>query len=197
MIEIRIHGRGGQGAVIASLVIAHAVHRHGFHVQVFPEFGVERRGVPVTAFARVDQRPIRLRTRITQPDHVLILDGALAHYLPVTAGLKKGGWIVVNAENPENIGIKQESWQMAWVDATAIAARHGIGTATAPIVNTTMIGAFAAVTGLFTVEDFLPAMSELVPDPARNAAAATEAFHSVAVLSLESENILERSFGRP
>ena len=68
MIEIRIHGRGGQGAVIASTLIAHAAHAAGYHVQVFPEFGVERRGAPVMAFARLDREPIRLRTKITAPE---------------------------------------------------------------------------------------------------------------------------------
>lgn len=183
MIEVRMHGRGGQGAVLASLVLAHAAHRRGYHVQVFPEFGVERRGVPVTAFARLDTKPIRLRTRVTRPDHVLILDPALAHYLPLTDGLKPGGTVVMNATGPEALAPFARTFRLAWVDGSAIAARHKIGTATAPIVNTTMVGAFARVTGLVGKEEIAVAMSELFGAKADvNCAAANAAFDGVTIL---------------
>ncbi len=181
MIELRIHGRGGQGAVLASLVIAHAAHRLGRHVQVFPEFGVERRGVPVTAFARLDDRPIRVRTKIYRPDHVLVLDMALARTVAVTEGLKDGGWVVVNASGPEALaGLASDRFRLAWVDGTAIAAKHKIGTATAPIVNTTMVGAVARATGLYGPAEIAEAMKELFPAYAdKNTAAALEAFETV------------------
>ena len=137
MIEVRMHGRGGQGAVLASLLLAHAAHRRGYHIQVFPEFGVERRGVPVTAFARLDRKPIHVRTRVTKPDHVLILDPALAAYLPLTDGLKDGGTVVMNATSAAALAPFSKAFRLTWVDGSAIAAKYKIGTASAPIVNTT------------------------------------------------------------
>jgi len=195
MIEIRIHGRGGQGAVIASMVIAHAAHRAGYHVQVFPEFGVERRGVPVTAFARLDREPIRLRTRVTSPDHVLVLDPALARTTPVTEGLRDDGGIVINAPDPVPLEGIQGPWRLAFVDATAIAARHGIGTATSPIVNTTMVGAFAGATGLLRPEQIEAALVDVLGDAApRNAAAALEAFGAVRVVPSPVTGALQALF---
>jgi pyruvate ferredoxin oxidoreductase gamma subunit/2-oxoisovalerate ferredoxin oxidoreductase gamma subunit len=183
MIEIRIHGRGGQGAVVASTVIAHAAHHAGYHVQVFPEFGVERRGVPVTAFARLDRRPILLRAKVTAPDHVLVLDPALARSTPVTEGLREDGGIVINAPAPAGLEALQEGWRLAWVDATAIAARHGIGTPTAPIVNTTMVGAFAGATGLVKPAHLERALADVMGEhAARNVAAALEAWEAVRLL---------------
>lgn len=182
MIEVRMHGRGGQGAVLASLLLAHAAHRRGYHVQVFPEFGVERRGVPVTAFARLDRKPIRLRTRVTKPDHVLVLDPALAHYVPLTDGLKAGGTVVMNATAPAALDVFGRQFRLAWVDGSAIAAAHRIGTASAPIVNTTMVGAFAAATGLLGREELAEALVELFGAKADvNRAAAFAAFDAVAV----------------
>jgi pyruvate ferredoxin oxidoreductase gamma subunit/2-oxoisovalerate ferredoxin oxidoreductase gamma subunit len=195
MIEIRIHGRGGQGAVVASTVIAHAAHHAGYHVQVFPEFGVERRGVPVTAFARLDRSPIRLRTRITSPDHVIVLDPALARSTPVTDGLGDDGGIVLNSADAESLERIQEQWRIAWVDATAIAARHGIGTASAPIVNTTMVGAFAGASGLFGPEHLERALREVLGDAAqRNVEAALEAYREVRVLPSPVSGALQALF---
>jgi pyruvate ferredoxin oxidoreductase gamma subunit/2-oxoisovalerate ferredoxin oxidoreductase gamma subunit len=183
MIEVRMHGRGGQGAVLASLVLAHAAHRRGLHVQAFPEFGVERRGVPVTAFARIDEKPIRVRARVTRPDHVLILDSALARYLPLTDGLKPGGVVVTNATGPEALAAFPPEFRRSWVDGSAIAAKHRIGTATAPIVNTTMVGAFARATGLVSKDDLAAAMTELFGAKApANTAAAFEAYDGLRAL---------------
>jgi len=91
MIEIRIHGRGGQGAVIASEVLASAFFKEGKFVQAFPAFGAERRGAPVAAFARVDDQPIRIRHFIYEPDHIIILDPTLIESTQVDSGLKEGG----------------------------------------------------------------------------------------------------------
>jgi pyruvate ferredoxin oxidoreductase gamma subunit/2-oxoisovalerate ferredoxin oxidoreductase gamma subunit len=183
MIEVRMHGRGGQGAVLASLVLAHAAHAKGFHVQVFPEFGVERRGVPVTAFLRLDTVPIRLRTRVTRPGHVLILDPALAAYLPLTDGLEPGGTVVMNAPGPEALAGMSRAYRLSFVDGSAIAARHRIGTPTAPIVNTTMVGAFARATGIVGREHLAVAMRELFGAKADvNTTAAFEAHDALRTL---------------
>lgn len=181
MIELRIHGRGGQGAVLASLVIAQAAHRTGYHVQVFPEFGVERRGVPVTAFARLDEKPIRVRTKIYRPDHVMVLDAALARTVPVTDGLKKGGCVVLNAPSADALEpFRGRGFRLFWVDATSIAAKHKIGTSTAPIVNSTMVGAIARATGLYTRDVIAPSMDEVLGEKGpRNTAAALEAYEAL------------------
>ncbi len=91
MIEIRTHGRGGQGAVIASEILAEAFFREGKYVQAFPAFGVERRGAPVVAFTRVADDEIRERCEIYEPDHLIVLDPVLIDTVNITAGLKKGG----------------------------------------------------------------------------------------------------------
>jgi len=180
MIEIRIHGRGGQGAVIASLILARAGHSQGWNVQVFPEFGVERRGVPVTAFARLDRQPIYLRTRVYRPDHIIVLDPALMKFIDVTAGLKEGGWIVINSTRSPSEFPFTDSYRVATVDANAIAAKNKIGTPTSPIVNTTMVGAFACATQLISMDSISEAILETIPGAAAasNIAAATEAFDS-------------------
>lgn len=97
MVEIRLHGRGGQGAVIACHLLGGALHRQGYCVQSFPFFGFERRGAPVTAFVRFDDKQVRLRCGIYQPDHLIVFDAGLVEVLDLTAGLKPAGWIVVNS----------------------------------------------------------------------------------------------------
>ena len=91
MLEIRTHGRGGQGAVVASEILAAAFFREGKHVQSFPTFGVERRGAPVAAFTRVDDQPILLRCEVYEPDHVMVLGETLVESVDTTAGLKSMG----------------------------------------------------------------------------------------------------------
>src|SRR5512134_3874450 len=98
MRELRIHGRGGQGAVIASKLLAAALFREGKSVQSFPAFGVERRGAPVTAFLRVSEGPILLRCEITEPDDLIVLDPTLVDAVDVAAGLKPGGSILINSD---------------------------------------------------------------------------------------------------
>ena len=96
MIEIRFHGRGGQGTVIASELLAQAAFIEGKTPQSFPFFGVERRGAPVTAFTRIDDKPIQVRTSIMTPDIVVVLDPGLLRTINVTAGLKPNGLLLVN-----------------------------------------------------------------------------------------------------
>jgi pyruvate ferredoxin oxidoreductase gamma subunit len=98
MRELRIHGRGGQGAVIASKLLAVALFREGRWVQSFPAFGVERRGAPVTAFLRVSESPIRLRCEVAAPDDLIVLDPTLIGAIDVAAGLKPGGSILINSD---------------------------------------------------------------------------------------------------
>jgi 2-oxoacid:acceptor oxidoreductase gamma subunit (pyruvate/2-ketoisovalerate family) len=181
MRELRIHGRGGQGAVIASKVLAVAVFREGRWVQSFPAFGVERRGAPVTAFLRMNDRPIRLRCEITEPDALIVLDPTLVEAIDVASGLKEGGGILINTDRPpsyyEALGRR---FRVATVDAGRIATEHGIGTRTQPIVNTAILGAFAEWSGLVSLDAVCQAIEEEIGYRAQaNMAAAREAAGAV------------------
>jgi 2-oxoacid:acceptor oxidoreductase gamma subunit (pyruvate/2-ketoisovalerate family) len=178
MIEIRFHGRGGQGAVVASKILADAAFHEGKDVQSFPFFGVERRGAPVTAFARIDSKRIRLKSMIYNPDIVVVLDSTLLDAVSVTAGLKEGGIVLVNSDkSPEELGIKHA--RVAAVDATGIAVRYGLGSRASPIVNTAILGAFAKVSGLVSINAIVDAiMSEAPSKKEANAEAAREAYNT-------------------
>ncbi len=183
MIEIRFHGRGGQGAVVASELLAHAAFLEGKQPQSFPFFGVERRGAPVAAFARIDVRPILLRTQVTQPDMVVVLDAGLLRTVPVTSGLKEGGTLLVNTERPARDLPAGAAGTVAAVDATDIAVRHGLGSRAMPIVNTAILGALARATDVVGLGPVLHAIREHAPaKPGENVEAAREAFERVEVL---------------
>lgn len=163
MRELRIHGRGGQGAVIASKILAVAVFREGRWVQSFPAFGVERRGAPVTAFLRIAAAPIQLRCEIVAPDDLIILDPTLLAAIDVTTGLKRGGGILINSSLEPGAYAGLGPFRIATVDASAIALKHGLGSKTQPIVNTAIIGAYAALSGAVSLESVCEAMREEVP----------------------------------
>jgi len=149
MIEIRFHGRGGQGAVTSAELTALAAIEHGKYAQAFPSFGPERRGAPVLAFVRVSEEPIRTREKIYQPDIVVVLDPTLLDIVNVAAGLKEDGIVVLNttksAQEVRKVsGIKS---RLALVDATHIA----LETMGIPITNTTLLGAMLRATNLLPV----------------------------------------------
>ena len=180
MLEIRTHGRGGQGAVVASEILAAAFFKEGKHVQSFPTFGVERRGAPVAAFTRVDDRPIQLRCEVYEPDHVMVLGETLVESLDVTAGLKDGGWVIINTELPPSDFNFPDKFRVATVDASGIAVKHGLGSVTSPIVNTSILGAFCKVTGAVSLESIAASIKDYVPMKAdANVKAACEAYDSV------------------
>jgi 2-oxoacid:acceptor oxidoreductase gamma subunit (pyruvate/2-ketoisovalerate family) len=181
MIEIRIHGRGGQGAVVASQVLADAVFQEGKYVQSFPAFGVERRGAPVMAFIRIDDTPIRIRTQIYTPDHIMVLDPTLLEVVDVTAGLKDGAWILINSARPPQTFTFPDQYTVATVDANAIAVKYHLGPRNAPIVNTAILGAFSKLTGIVGLEALCAAVRDAVPvNPEGNVAAVQEAYQLVA-----------------
>jgi pyruvate ferredoxin oxidoreductase gamma subunit/2-oxoisovalerate ferredoxin oxidoreductase gamma subunit len=181
MRELRFHGRGGQGAVIASKVLATALFREGHWVQSFPVFGVERRGAPVAAFLRVARDVIRLRCEVKSPDDVIVLDPTLMSGIDVTAGLKPGGIVLINSDAPpESFTELTGRFRVATVDATTIAATHGLGSRAQPIVNTAILGAFAAVSQLVSVDAVCGAIGDEVPQRTdANIAAAREAASTV------------------
>ncbi len=183
MRELRIHGRGGQGTVIASKLLAVALFREGHEVQSFPAFGVERRGAPVTAFLRFDDRPIRLRCEITEPSHLIVLDPTLIEAIDVTSGLAEGGTILINSNRePESYTDLTSRFTVATVDASDIAVRHGLGSRSQPIVNTAIVGASASVFGWFGMEAVEAAIKDEVPVKVKqNGEAAREAADAVRV----------------
>lgn len=183
MIEIRFHGRGGQGAVQASELLAHAAFAQGLWPQSFPFFGVERRGAPVVAYTRLDEQPIRLRTSIETPDIVAVLDPGLLQDQPVTAGLRPGGLLLANQRRPPET-LPSGPYRRAAVDATAIALDEHLGSPTSPIVNTAILGALARVSGVVALEPLLTAIAEHVPGlPEANRRAAERGFASVQVVA--------------
>ncbi len=176
MLEIRIHGRGGQGAVVASRLLALAFFKEGKWVQSFPTFGAERRGAPVAAFTRVDGKPIRLRCGIREPDVLLVLDPTLLRDVDVTQGLKADGIVVLNS--PE--GVELPRGRVFFVDASSIAVDLGLGTPTYPLVNTAMVGAFAGATGLLSINSVEAAIREYVEAKVEeNVEAARRAYREV------------------
>jgi 2-oxoisovalerate ferredoxin oxidoreductase gamma subunit len=188
MIEIRFHGRGGQGTVVASEILAAAFFLEGRQVQAFPTFGVERRGAPVAAFVRVDHRPIRLRCQIDRPHHVVVLDPTLIPVVDVAAGLRPEGSLLVNSRHEPGhfTTLAAPGRRLATVDASGIAAVLGLGSPTNPIVNTAILGAFAAATGLLSLESILASIPSHVPRrPEANIEAAKRAFMSVRCATLE------------
>jgi 2-oxoacid:acceptor oxidoreductase gamma subunit (pyruvate/2-ketoisovalerate family) len=182
MRELRIHGRGGQGAVVASKILASALFREGKSVQAFPAFGVERRGAPVTAFLRVSDGPILLRCEITEPDDLIILDPTLMKAVDVTQGLKPGGSVLINSDRPpEAYADLTKRFRVAVVDASAIARKFGLGSKTQPIVNTAILGAFATDSGRVGLESVCQSIGEAIRLKAdKNIEAAREAAGAVA-----------------
>jgi pyruvate ferredoxin oxidoreductase gamma subunit/2-oxoisovalerate ferredoxin oxidoreductase gamma subunit len=187
MIAIRFHGRGGQGAVIASKLLATALFSEGWEVQAFPSFGAERSGAPVMAFLRVDREKINTHYNVYEPDHVIVLDPVLLQTVNVTTGLRAGGWVVVNTPKaPDALGLPDE-FNVATCDATGIALAHGLGSRTMPIVNTAMAGAFAAATSLVGLSAIVAAIPDLVPvEVAANQSAAGDAFGKIQVRAAAS-----------
>ncbi len=155
MKEIRLHGRGGQGAVTAAEIIAGAFVIEGKYATCFPMFGFERRGAPLAAFVRFDDRQIRLKTQIYTPDCVVVTDQSLVKSPQVYAGLKPSGSVVLNSRQLD-AGKLPPNEKAAVLDATTIALEE----MKVPITNTTMVGAFAAATGWLS----LPAVLESLGD---------------------------------
>jgi pyruvate ferredoxin oxidoreductase gamma subunit len=159
MKEIRIHGRGGQGSVVTAELLAIAAFESGKYSLAFPFLGGggERRGAPVQTFVRLDDKPVRLRHKILEPDYVILQDRSLMELLDVTLGLKENGILIINTENPpEELNITtKNNIQVRTVPATKIALEV-LGL---PITNSAIMGAFAAITGEIGIESIERALS--------------------------------------
>jgi pyruvate ferredoxin oxidoreductase gamma subunit len=158
LVEIRWHGRGGQGAVTSAEALAKAAIGEGRFAQAFPSFGPERRGAPVLAFDRISNERIRVRAEITQPDAIVVLDPGLVSVVNVTSGLKKNGRIIINTKKSvdEIAGVFGNKWTVAVIDANKI-AQEVLGV---NIVNTTMLGALLKATGVVKMESLNEPLKE-------------------------------------
>ncbi|MBI5120519.1 MAG: 2-oxoacid:acceptor oxidoreductase family protein [Rhodospirillales bacterium] len=157
MTEIRIHGRGGQGAVLASGLLAQAMADEGRHVVAIPSFGFERRGAPVACFMRTDSKPIRAMTNIYHPDIILCIDPTVAKVVNIFQGMSEGGILVQAGKGEiEKLNLPPGVAKVGLCDAVAIA----LSIFKRPITNTVMLGAFARTTGLVSLESLKSAIED-------------------------------------
>lgn len=179
MLEIRFHGRGGQGTVLAAKILADTVLRAGRgECLAIPEFGVERRGAPVVAYARISDRRILVRSRIYAPDAVVLMDPSVVSDAEAVRGIKPAGTLIVNTEKPsEAVAARWPGLRVIPVPARRIAMAHRLGPAASPMVNTAICGAVVAVFDLCDLKTLEDSVRASVPvKPEENAAAAREAY---------------------
>jgi len=184
LVEICLHGRGGQGAVTAAnLLVASALEDGNIGVQAFPFFGAERRGAPVRAFARISDEEIHLRSEIYNPDIVIILDESIMDIVDVLKGLKKGGKILINTRKKPSDFIFSNKYTVATVDATGIALKNEILVGGIPVVNTPILGAIPKILDRVSLESIQNNIKiKWKSDPSnKNVKATQEAFDQVVV----------------
>jgi pyruvate ferredoxin oxidoreductase gamma subunit len=179
IVQIRIHGRGGQGVVSAAEMLSVAAFLEGGYAQAFPSFGSERMGAPVMAFCRISDRPIRLREPVTEPDALIIQDPTLLHQAGLFEGLKPDGYVLINSTRKlDELGIGAYLGDhVITVPATELALRF-VGR---PLPNSTLLGAFAAMTGELRLESVLAAIRQKFAGKIgeANAAAAQAAYELI------------------
>jgi pyruvate ferredoxin oxidoreductase gamma subunit len=158
MIEVRIHGRGGQGNVVAAYLLATAAINEGWHAQAFPSFGAERRGAPVVAFVRINHEPIKRRCQVLAPDYLIIQDEALMNIPSITEGLKPGGSILLNAtKSSEDYHLDNAiSSSLITLPATQLAQQY-LGR---PVPNTALLSAFLSLTDILPQTSLIQSLSE-------------------------------------
>ena len=165
MFAVRIHGRGGQGAVTAAEMLSVAAFAEGRHAQAFPTFGSERTGAPVVSFCRIDDRAIRLREPVTDPDALIVQDPTLLHQVNLFAGLRPDGYLLVNTLHAlSDLGLADlvaglPAGHAVAVPATDLAREH-LGR---PLPNATLLGGFAALTGQISLTAVAGAIRERFP----------------------------------
>jgi len=180
MFQVRIHGRGGQGVVSAAEMLSLAAFDEGRYAQAFPSFGSERMGAPVMAFCRFDDREIRTREPVLQPDALIIQDPTLLHQVNLFSGLSPAGYILINSTRTfEELGIGEfvrnfDHRHLCTVPATELALKH-VGR---PLPNAALLGGFAAISGQLQFESVAKAIQEKFPGKvgAANVAAARVAY---------------------
>jgi pyruvate ferredoxin oxidoreductase gamma subunit len=183
MFQVRIHGRGGQGAVTAAELLSVAAFLEGKHAQAFPSFGPERSGAPVVAFCRIDTRPIRLHEPVVQPDAIVVQDVTLLHSVDVFQGLEPHGFVLLNSgKSPGDLGLTELIARLPLthvriVDASAFAQRS-LGR---PFSNVALLGGVAGLTGAVGLDSVLEAITARFRGPIRdgNTAAARATYEFV------------------
>ena len=183
MFQVRIHGRGGQVVVTAAELLSVAAFFEDKHSQAFPMFGSERTGAPVVSFCRFSDQPIRLREPIVEPDALIVQDPTLLHQVDLFAGVDRHSYVLINtSRSPEELGIGQfavafEPGRLISVPATQF-ARERLGR---PLPNAALLGGFAALTGVVSIEAVLNAIRLHFPGPIgeANALAASDAYDFV------------------
>lgn len=201
MFSVRIHGRGGQGVVTAAELLSVAAFREGRHAQAFPSFGSERMGAPVMAFCRIDGRAIRLREPVVRPDAVLVQDATLLHSVDLFQGLADDGWVLVDsARDPAALGLadlvaRLPTGHVRTVPARELALEH-VGR---PKPNAPLLGAFAALAGVVTLDAVIAAIAERFPAAVaeRNARAARAAFDRVRAERVADDRVVVPEAGAP
>ena len=184
MFQVRFHGRGGQGVVTAAELLAEAAFREDRHAQAFPSFGSERMGAPVMSFCRIDDQPIRTHEPVTDPDALLIQDPTLLHQADLFAGLSREGYMLINStKNFGELGLDEfaegfHSNRLLVVPASSLALTH-LGR---PLPGAPMLGGFAALTGIVSLDSVVAAISARFSGPVAqgNVTAARAAFDFVA-----------------
>jgi pyruvate ferredoxin oxidoreductase gamma subunit len=183
MVEIRFHGRGGQGAVTSAELTALAAIEEGKYAQAFPSFGPERRGAPVMAFVRVSEAPIVTREKVYEPHIVIVLDPTLLKIVDVKAGLKPGGIVILNTSKSVE-QVRSETGidgRLATVDASRIAME----TMRVPITNTTMLGALVKATGIIQMSNLQnPIKHRFGPIAERNMKSCVRAYEETRVVEV-------------
>ncbi|MFZ9150664.1 MAG: 2-oxoacid:acceptor oxidoreductase family protein [Burkholderiales bacterium] len=195
MLQVRFHGRGGQGVVTAAEMLSIAAFEQGRHAMAFPSFGSERTGAPVVAFCRIDDHEIRLREPILTPDVLIIQDPTLLHQVDVFQGLKSDGYVLINSTRSfDDLGVgdiakKFRHERLTNVPATEIAIKH-LGR---PVANAVLLGGFAALSGLITLEAVSHAIREKFSGKIAegNVAAAAEAYEYIRNELLELSHATE------
>ncbi len=180
MFQVRIHGRGGQGVVSGAEMLSIAAFQEGRYAQAFPSFGSERMGAPVMAFCRIDDKEIRLREPVMQPDALIIQDPTLLHQVDLFRGVNTSGYILINSTRSfEELGLGEFTREFArhrlcTVPATEIAMKH-VGR---PMPNVPLLGGFAAVSGWVRLDSVIAAIRTKFPPKIAepNVAAAAEAY---------------------
>lgn len=193
MHTVRIHGRGGQGAVTAAELLSIAAFADGKQAQAFPSFGSERMGAPVTAFCRIAEHVIRTRESVTHPDVLIVQDPTLLHQVEIFAGLSKEGYVLINsAFSSDELGVGDflnslPEGHVRTLPATEIGLTHVLR----PVANTPLLGGFAAVTGWITIASIQAAIRHKFPGPLgeANAAAAKDGYDRLAALTAKEGSI--------
>jgi 2-oxoacid:acceptor oxidoreductase gamma subunit (pyruvate/2-ketoisovalerate family) len=183
MKEIRFHGRGGQGAVLASVILVKAFTKEKKYSTAIPYFGFERRGAPVTAFLRFDEKPIREKTQIYYPDCIVVMDPALKRSQEIYQGLKEGSILIMSSRKTiEGLSIPSAVYKLGVVDAIRISMEI-LGS---PITNSCMLGAFASTTGWIGIDSILESIRETWPGELgeKNVRAAEAGYKNTRIIEL-------------